>query len=209
MKTILKTILAVSNNERGSALFVAILIVPVLTLISFFAAQQSVQDVNISTNDRFYRDGFYNGDGSVYGTAKLISLVAKHDTRQKVEAGSGKAAPGIKYLNSDTDQAEYFRHLLTSNASESTTEDLAFVQADPANDIGLKSTVDVRKQDFGRTVAGGGAEFGSSAEGLGTQMNVVVFRLSGQGASPCPNTTVQVVGDYWLITNKDGRTKGI
>jgi len=197
------------NNERGSALFVAVLIIPVLTLFCIFASQLSVQEINVSTNDKCHRSGFYNADGAIYGTAKLISLIGKDDTRKKVEAGAGKDAPGIQYSNTAGDPAEYFRHLLTSPASQTTSEDLQFVQTDPSNDIGLQSTVDVTKQGPGGTPAGGGAEFGSGGEGIGAQMNVVVFRLRAQGRSLCPNSNVTVQGDYWLITNKDGRTKGL
>lgn len=205
----MKIVFAAINNEKGSALLVGVLIIPVLTLFCVFAWQLSIQDRYVAINDQCHRSGFYNADGSVYGTAKLISLIGKSETRQKVEAGAGKQAPGIKYLNSDTDQAEYFRHLLTSMESQDTTEDVSFIQTDPDNDRGLQSTVDITKQGPGGTPAGGGAEFGSGSEGIGTQMNIVVFRLRAEGVSHCPNTTVPVVGDYWLITNKDGRTKGI
>jgi hypothetical protein len=205
----MKTILVVANNEKGSALIAAVLIIPILTLFCVLGSQMSVQDSYISTNDRCHRSGLYNADGSIYGTAKLISQIAKSETREKVEAGPGTAAPGIEYKNSETDQAEYFRHLLTSMESENTEEDLAFVQTDPDNDVGLQSTVDITKQGPGGTPAGGGAEFGSGGEGIGSQMSVVVFRISGRGASICPNMSVPVVGDYWLVTNKDGRTKGI
>ena len=197
------------RNEHGSALLWVLILMPVFTALCIFASQVAVQDLNVTGNDKCHRVAFYNGDGAAYGTAKLISLIGKSDTREAVEAGEGEDAPGIEYLNSETDKAEYFRHLLTSEESEYTDEDVEFIKADEDSDIGLESTVNLTKLGTGGTPAGGGAEFGSGGEGIGAQMNVVIFRLRSQGRSYCPNTTSTVVGDYWLITNKDGRTKGI
>ncbi len=204
----MKRLHACLSNEDGSALLVAVLLVPMLTILCIFAANISYQNTAVSTNDECRRDSFYDADGAVYGTAKLISLIGKSDTRQAVTAGTNEEAPGIEYLNSGADPAEYFRHLLTSKESENTAEDVKFIKADSANDIGLESTVDLTKLGGG-TPSGGGAEFGSGGEGIGTAMNVVVFRMDSQGQSPCRGPAIPVRGDYWLIVSKDGRTKGI
>lgn len=197
------------QNEQGSALLWVLIMIPLFTLLVVFASKTAVQDLNVAGNDKFHRVAFYNSDGAVYGTAKLISLIGKSETREAVEAGEGEDAPGIEYLNKEADPAEYFRHLLTSEESENTNEDVAFIKADVDNDIGLDSRVNLTKLGPGGTPAGGGAEFGSGGEGIGAQMSVVIFRLRSQGRSPGANSTSSVVGDYWLITNKDGRTKGI
>lgn len=198
------------RNEHGSALLWVLIFIPVFTLLVMFASQVAVQDLNVTGNDKCHRIAFYNSDGAAYGTAKLISLIGKSETREAVEAGDDKDAPGIEYLNTESDPAEYFRHLLTSEDSEITDDgEVKFIKADKENDIGLDSTVDLTKLGPGGTPAGGGAEFGSGGEGIGAQMSVVIFRLRSQGRAPCSNTTATVVGDYWLITNKDGRTKGI
>lgn len=200
------------RNEHGSALLIAVLIIPVMTLFCVFASQIGVQDLQATGNDICHRTAFYNADGSLYGAAKLISQIAKDPNRTEVQAGTGKAAPGIEYLNVDSsysDPAAYFVHLLTSSASDSTSEDLAFVKTNTATDTGLSSTVDIKKLGTGGTPAGGGAEFGSGSEGIGAQMNVVIYRLRAQGQGSCANSTATVDGDYWLITNKDGQTKGL
>ena len=204
----MKRYVALVANDRGSALLVLVLLIPVMTLFCIFAANVSNQNEDVVANDNCHRDALYNSDGAVYGTAKLISDVAKNDERAPVEAGSGKDAPGIEYVNGDSDKAEFFRHLLTSKESKDTTEDLKFVKTDPTNDFGIKSTVDLEKLD-GAVLAGGGAEFGNSAEGVGSQLNVVVFRMRSRGEAKCPNTNVTVMGDYWMITNKEAQAKGI
>ena len=204
----MKRYLALVTNDRGSALLVLVLLIPVMTLFCIYAANVSNQNENVVANDNCHRDALYNSDGAVYGTAKLISDIFKtNDERDKVEEGSGKAAPGIQYLNSESDKAKEFVQLLDSKRANDTDKDLEFVKTDSVNDFGIESTVDLTKMGGG-VLAGGGAEFGNSAEGVGSQLNVVVFRLSSIGKAKCPNTNVTVVGDYWMITNKEVQ-KGI
>jgi hypothetical protein len=199
--------LASLANENGSALLVVVVLVPVLTLFCILAANVSFQNQTVTTSDKCHRDGFYDADGAIYGTSALISQIGKSDTRQEVEAGAGQDAPGIEYLSGDT-SASYFARLLSNKESEDTTEDVKFLKPDSAEDIGIEATVDMQKLPGG-SLAGGGAEFGNSADGIGAQINVVVFRLTAIGESVCKNTTVQVNGDYWMIVSKGGQTKGI
>jgi hypothetical protein len=196
------------TNERGSALLVVVVLVPVLTLFCFLAANVSFQNQEVTTSDKCHRVALYNADGAIYGTAALISKIGKNDDtgtpRAPVQDGAGNAAPGIKYV---TDAAA-FAGLLSSNDSASTTEDVDFIKTNTAQDFGIEARVDMHKLPGGN-LAGGGAEFGNSAEGIGSQIVVVVFQLQAQGNSSCANSTVQVNGDYWMIVSKGGQTKGI
>jgi hypothetical protein len=196
--------LASLTNERGSALLVIVVLVPVLTLFCFLAANVSVQNLEVTTSDKCHQNGLYSADGAVFGSAALISQIGKSDTRQKVLSGEGNAAPGIVYAT----DAEDFARMLSNNKSESATDELSFIKTNEANDYGFKATVDMQKLPGG-SLAGGGAEFGNSAEGIGSQINVVVFRLTATGQSECRNSNVQVMGDYWMIVSKGGQTKGI
>ncbi len=195
------------TNDRGSALFVAILLIPVLTLFCVFASTVSFQNQLVTTNDKCYRDGFYDSDGAVYGTSKLISLIGKSIKRDAVEAGVGKAAPGLKYLSAGGDASDFVTELIEGKLKD-TTEDVEFLKPDSDSEFGIESTVDILKFPGGNP-AGGGAEFGNTADGIGAQMNVVVFRLQSIGRSKCPNTTVQVNADYWMLTSRGAQTKGI
>ena len=200
--------LASLTNEKGSALLIVVLLVPVLTLFCIFASNVSYQNMIVITNDRCHRDGLYNADGAVYGTSKLISLIGRSKTREAVEAGEDKAAPGIVYSNTGADKAEEFVQELIEGRVRDTTEDVQFVKPDSAEDVGIESTVDISTLG-GANPAGGGAEFGMGADGVGAQINVVVYRLQSKGKSSCPNTAVQVNGDYWMIATKGAETKGI
>jgi hypothetical protein len=204
------------------ALLIVIVLVPVLTLFCIFASNVSVQDMQVTTNDNCHRYALYDADGALYGTAKLISLIAKSDTRDPVQAGTTEEAPGIQYLNSESDPADFFARMVSNTESAKTTEDVKFVKTtdtamDPdEEDFGLGSTVDITK-DWSKNDEGGGAEFGNPYGGIGAQLIKVRFRMSAStmdaagnsGGSVCPNTNVKVDGDYWLIVAEDGQTKGI
>jgi hypothetical protein len=197
--------LAPLTNDRGSALLVIVVLVPVLTLFCFLASNVSVQNEMVTTSDKCHRNGLYDADGALYGTAALISQIGKSDTRQPVQDGEGNAAPGIQYV---TDAAD-FAGLVSTNQSKYTTEDVKFVKTNPASDFGIKSAVDIQKFDRGSSIAGGGADFAASSEGIGSQIKVVIFRLRSTGQSSCADGTVQVIGDYWMIATKGAQTKGI
>lgn len=203
-------------NDRGTVLFIVVIMVPVLTLFCIFASNVSVQDIMVTANDKCHRYAVYDADGAIYGTAKLISLIAKSATREAVETGENEDAPGIQYLNSETDPADYFARMVSNTESANTTEDVMFVKTtdtstDPdEEDFGLGSTVDITK-DFSENIAGGGAEFGNASGGIGAQINRIRFRMEAttSNGSVCPDTNVQIDGDYWLIVTEEGQTKGI
>jgi hypothetical protein len=202
-------------NDRGTVLFIVVIMIPVLTLFCIFASNVSVQDMLVTTNDKCHRYAVYDADGAIYGTAKLVSLIAKSDTREPVLAGEDEEAPGIEYLNDDDYPAEFFARMISNTESKNTTEDVQFhkttdTSTDPnEDDFGLSSTVDITK-DSSENVAGGGAEFGNAYAGIGAQLIRVRFRMSADtsNVSKCP-TSVRVEGDYWLIVTKEGQTKGI
>jgi hypothetical protein len=188
----------------------------VLTLFCIFASNVSVQDIMVTANDKCHRYAVYDADGAIYATAKLVSLIAKSDTREAVEAGTSEAAPGIEYLNSESDKADYFARMVSNSESEETIDDVKFVKttdtvADPKEeDFGLGSKVSIFK-DMSKNAAGGGAEFGNAYAGIGAQLNTIRFRMQAKtsNGSVCPDTNVQIDGDYWLIVTEAGQTKGI
>jgi hypothetical protein len=202
-------------NDRGTALLILVIIVPALTLFCVFASNLSVQDMMVTANDKCHRYAFYDADGAINGTAKLISLISKSNSREPVEAGTDKGAPGIRYLNSEDDSnadADDFA-CTVSNIETGKVKFVKFTDSptDPREeDFGLSSTVVVTK-DITDLLPGGGAEFGNNGAGIGAQINRVRFRLIADTSkgSVCPGTNVQILGDYWLIVTKAGQTKGI
>jgi hypothetical protein len=197
------------SNQRGSALLVTVLLVPVLTLFVVFASTISHQDTLVTVNDNCHRDAFYNSDAALYGTAKMIGIIGKDlKLAREITTGTGGDAPGVIFHNDNADKDVGFRQLMTSRRSEETEDvrDIEFIKV-PGTDIGVESIVDILKRGS-QSVHGGGAEFGVGTEGAGSQLTKSVFRIRSQGRSDCPNTAVMVEGDYHMIAANIGE-KGI
>lgn len=199
------------KNDRGSAMIVVVMLLPVLTLLVVFALNTGNQNIEIASNDNCHRDALYNADAAIYGTSKLISLINKSESRDEVDGGTSGDAPGVQFYD-DTgtlgDDGSYFVTMAISEESQNTADDLEFQMVDEANNIGIKSKVDIRKFR-GETLGGGGAEFGSAAEGLGAQLNIVRYEIRSQGEGSCGNAALPVRGEYMFIASKAGQTKGI
>jgi len=197
------------KNDSGSALLVLVLLVPVLTLFVVFASSTTFQDTTVTINDNCHRDAFYNSDAALYGSAKMIGLVGKKKDAPEILAGTGGDAPGVIFNNGNADTDVGFRQLITSLRSKDTLDqyDVEFIKVQ-GTDIGVESLVDIEKMGTPDSV-GGGAEFGAAAEGVGAQLNKALFRIRSQGRSGCPNTTVMVEGDYYMIASDTIGEKGI
>jgi len=68
----LKTKAGVFQNERGSAIVVALLTLVVVTLIGIIASTTSRIETRISTSDVLYKMAFYEADGGTEITRELI-----------------------------------------------------------------------------------------------------------------------------------------
>lgn len=207
----MKRYLSTIKNNHGSAMITVVMLLPVLTLLVVFALNTGNQNIAVTTNDDCHRDALYNSDAAVYGTSKLISLINKSEARDEVSGGASGDAPGVQYYD-DTgslgDDGGHFVTMAISEESQDTGDDLEFQMVDDVNHIGIKSKVDISKFR-GETLGGGGAEFGSAAEGLGAQLNVVRYGIRSQGEGNCANTSLPVRGEYMFITSKAAQTKGI
>ncbi len=195
----MKRLFGPMHNENGSALLVAVLLVPVLTLFVVFASNITNQDTYVTINDNCHRDAFYNSDGGLYGAAKMIGMVGKVKTAPEIIAGTGGDAPGVIFHNFNADKNVGFRKMVVGGYSSDSMDvrDIEFIKV-PGTDIGVQSLVDFVKR--GATPpAGGGAEFGTGIEGVGTSLVKVLYQIRSQGRSNCTNTNVMVEGDYYMV----------
>lgn len=60
------------DNQKGSAIIFAMLILVVVTLIGISATNTSVTELQISANDRLYKQAFYAADGGTEMAQNLI-----------------------------------------------------------------------------------------------------------------------------------------
>lgn len=163
------------NNENGSVIVVALFILVVVTLLGITATNTSTLELQIAANDQFIKMAFYNADGAVYGTSKLISHAINRS--EKIDAGSGNDAPGITYLSTlTTDPAEdFYRQVAGYNVYDNST-DIDF------NPGGINSQADARL-DHRMHMEGGGAEFVTGAEGVGPSAIAIFYEIASDGFS--------------------------
>lgn len=60
------------SNERGSVLFVTILILVMITIVSFSLGNSSRVEIQVAANDQFYKIAFHNADTGINVVSKLF-----------------------------------------------------------------------------------------------------------------------------------------
>ncbi len=167
----------VLRNEEGSALIVALLCLVLLTLIGIGATNTTTTDIHIAKNEKFHKIAFYHADSGVYATPKLISAA--------VDGGANPSGTSFTYLDGGTDT--FFREVMGYDAYDSDM-DIRFALG------GENVEVDVER-DRTDTLAGGGAEFATGAEGVGTgSAGGVAIYYDMDSFGDGPNSTTSNVG---------------
>ena len=92
------------NNQRGSALIVALLMLVVLTLIGISATTTTTFELQISGNDKLYKRSFFAADGGTAAGSELIEQsIEERDWTDDSTRGNVGILNGDFYLNRDTD----------------------------------------------------------------------------------------------------------
>jgi len=167
---------ALTNESGGVTIVAAILILVILTIIGISATNTTMVELNIAASDQFHKIAFYNADSGLYAAPKIISEAV--NTSGPVATGTGTMAVGAGYVAPGTSNL-FYRQIMGFDAYDGGVADLDFSAG------GISVQVDVRR-DRQENIAGGGVEFGSGAEGIGTGSfgGVAVFydmRADGQG----------------------------
>ena len=162
------------HNEDGFVLIVTLFVLILLTIIGISATSTTTIDLQISQNDKAAKIAFYNADGGIYPTVKLIS--------QSINEGaeiSGGDLGTIGYLVRPAgDTTDFFSQVMGYDAYDAGTLDIQF-------NLGNNSVnVDVNRTGQ-KTLVGGGAEFASGAEGIGGGSSVAAyFAVDSFGSGP-------------------------
>lgn len=161
------------GREEGSALVVALLILVVLTIIGISATTTTEIDIQMAGNDSFHKVAFFNADGGIYVTPKLISLCLDNDAEQNIG--------GVSYLGA---AGSFYREIMGFNANDA-ARDVRF-------DIG-GFNVDMDVQRVGvQNIAGGGTEFASGAEGVGVGSGggvAILYAFDSLGNGPAASAS--------------------
>lgn len=92
------------NNQRGSALIVALLMLVVLTLIGISATTTTTFELQISGNDKLYKRSFFAADGGTSAGSELVEQsIEERDWTDDSTRGNVGILNGDFYLNRDTD----------------------------------------------------------------------------------------------------------
>ncbi len=86
---------SILNNEKGSAIVIALLVLSVLTIIGISSTNISTTELGIVRNEQIYQINFYLAESSAYEAA--VRLERESDTTQLIPGTSGH-----NWLNDDT-----------------------------------------------------------------------------------------------------------
>ena len=166
-------------GEEGSVLIIALLIMVLLTVVGLSVTRTTDTDIQIAKNDQFHKTAFLNADSGVYTAPKFIST--------SIDDGAcpPEANPPFRYLVSSN---AFYRQLMGYDAYDGGTRDLEL------NFTNLPISVDVNRTGQ-QTIAGGGVEFASGAEGIGVGSAggvAIFFDMDSLGQGP--NASVSNVG---------------
>lgn len=158
------------GNEDGSVIVFALFILVVVTVLGISSTNTSTLELQIASNDQFFKMAFYNADSALYGTSKLISHAVNRSGQ--VDAGTGNDAPGLAYLSTASD---FYRQIAGFDMYDD-ADDLDF------NAGGIDALADARRVRQAH-VAGGGAEFATGSEGVGPSAIAIYYDVNSSGFS--------------------------
>jgi hypothetical protein len=147
------------NNDRGSALVIALLMLVILTLIGISSTTTTTFELQIASNDKLFKRAFYNADGATEMAGELIEQNIEERDWEKVDGGgqlnpAGTPIDGSNpyyrgnvriesenpYMNRDSSQAIPFN---PTNPADPTTANRDFVYTGNAADSSPHTNIKV------------------------------------------------------------------
>ena len=163
------TIASHREGEEGSVIVVALIMLALLTMIGVSASRTSEIDMLVAGNQKFHQMAFYHADSGVYATPKVISTC--------VDSGSQPDISTITYLDSGT--SNFYREVMGYDPYDS-DRDLRFALSGNRVDLDVERTGQ-------QSLAGGGVEFASGAEGVGAGSSggvAIFYTMDSLGEGP-------------------------
>ncbi|ALC16932.1 pilus assembly protein PilX [Desulfuromonas soudanensis] len=190
-----KSFARIKKEETGSVLILSLLILMVLTLLGISASNTSVFEYKIASNDKYRDMAFYNADGGIYATAKLIGEV--------ITGSADPDHPGVVSYPIDggfTVAGDFYKEAMGYKVPDDPSlSDLRINLAQGSVDIDIVSR-------SAQQIAGGGAEFGSGSggAGVGSVGGIgIKYEIDAYGNGPA-NSRVVVGTRYVKILGASG-----
>lgn len=176
----MKAFFARINNQDGSMIVVAMMLLVILTIIGITSTSTTVVENKIALNDQLHKMAFFHADSGVYTTPKLIRTIV----REAEPFSESDFNDQIKYLSGGEDStgSYFYDQLMGYQGYDDGEADIQYELS------GNAVQVDVERISA-QHVAGGGVEFGSGAEGIGAGGGLVKYGLFSVGESPRESTS--------------------
>jgi len=185
------------GNENGFVLATALWVLLLLVFIGITSVTTSSVEVQVAANDKFHKIAFYDADGGIFSTPKLIT--------NAIETGANPVPPVIDAkLALDVD---FYRKVMGfSIAAPTGLPDVQFPdpgQPPPSVDLAYQVNVTRAGQEI---MAGGGAEFASGSSGIGPGANggvAVLYDMNSNGTGPS-NAVASITARYRKVPGTAG-----
>lgn len=189
-----KRVLPGLGNENGSAIIIALIVLATVTIMGVTISNLSIGELFISGNDVVKKISFFNADAGIFTVPKVISKAI--DDRETPTSFSPPFMFNDIGVDTTIGDRTFYREL-SGFVDPDTDPDISF-KNDGTND----TAVDIERLGS-YTLVGGGAEFGSGAEGHSTSLKGLRFNLNSVGQGP-KNATTNIQARYLKVIGTAG-----
>jgi Tfp pilus assembly protein PilX len=191
------------SDQRGLALVIAMVLLAMLAFLGAAAMMTSSTEMDIAGNERAYQMAFYSADGGTELAPRAI--------RDTVNPDFGGFGSGVN-VDVNCFRAELLDFSGVSDSEGNACNDGTDVQTvNPdiqfALAAGLDVSVDVDRIGTPQPLPGGGIEFGSGYEGIGTGSATggsVRYYLNNSESSGPRNASSLIESQYRLVIGTPG-----
>lgn len=194
LKKYRKRVIPVLGNENGSAIIIALIVLATVTILGITVSNISITELFISGNDVVKKISFFNADAGIYAVPKVISKAI--NDRETPASFSPPFVFSDVGVDTTIGDRTFYREL-SGLVAPDTDPDISF-KNDGTND----TAVDIERLGS-YTLVGGGAEFGSGAEGHSTSLKGIRFNLNSTGQGP-KNATTNIQARYLKVLGTAG-----
>ncbi len=188
-----------NENERGMVLVLAMFMLALLSMIGIAAMMTSTTEIDISANEKFHKLAFYQAESGLTVGAEIIELLGGYDSLEdnyfvddnntiKVVDGSFLfEEKDIVESTGDWDKDNQTDNICIKDSSSTANPSFPLIDSGSTPDIQVlnpfNALIDVDKIAV-KHLAGGGAEFGSGAQGIGVASHRVIYNIDCIGGLP-------------------------
>jgi len=187
-------------------ILIAMMLIVILTIMGITSTTTSVVENRIAVNEQLHKMSFFHADSGIYATPKVIRAIMRE--------GDDVSAPdmdgSIYYLLFDDDDDQliqsddgehFFDQIMGYQGYDDGTADIGYEVA--VGGVDREVRVDVKRIGSFH-VAGGGVEFASGADGIGSGGGKVRYGFFSVGSVPGRGSSSSVHARYRYVPSIPG-----